>query len=186
VTEVRRRRGREPDRPARPGNARRRQLRPVRLRPNQADLVGRRFVHHIRAPADAAPSSGRVAVDDHRVERLTKGKHYLSRASAAIMPDGALRVRRDCCRRHPSARRRRHRIPAGAAGRQGRCRSPPYQPDGEKWADIKLVAPQERWHEVEGRRIQGLVLRGRRQGQETGHRSCSRSTAARPRCTAGR
>ena len=26
---------------------------------------------------------------------------------------------------------------------------------GERWGDVRLVAPLERWHEVDGRRIQG-------------------------------
>ena len=33
---------------------------------------------------------------------------------------------------------------------------------GEKWAGIELVAPQERWHDVDGRRVQGWFYPARR------------------------
>ena len=107
------------------------------------------------APADGSAEFWRVAVDDRRVERLTKGKHYLSRASAALMPDGALRVAVIAADATHPPDVAAIDIPAGAAGRRGAAVRRLTNLMGEKWADIKLVAPQERWHEVEGRRIQG-------------------------------
>jgi len=107
------------------------------------------------APADGSAEFWRVAVDDHRVERLTKGKHYLSRASAAFMADGALRVAVIAADATHPPDVAAIDIPAGAASRKGAAVRRLTDLMGEKWADIKLVAPQERWHEVEGRRIQG-------------------------------
>ena len=92
------------------------------------------------APADGSAEFWRVAVDDHRVERLTKGKHYLSRASAALMPDGALRVAVIAADATHPPDVAAIDIPAGAAGRRGAAVRRLTNLMGEKWADICQVA----------------------------------------------
>ena len=137
------------------------------------------------APIDGSAELWRASLDGHAIERLTKGRHYLSRASAATTSGGELRVaaiRADAT--HPPDVVAID-VPRRAVGRKGATMRRLTDLMGDKWAGIELVAPQERWHDVDGRRIQGWFYPARRRASVR-RRSCSRSMADRPPCTAGR
>jgi dipeptidyl aminopeptidase/acylaminoacyl peptidase len=97
----------------------------------------------------------RVSVDDHRVERLTNDRHYLGRQDLVALPRGGARV--------AAVRASATEPPDVVVGDlpSGRLGSNPVALErvtnlmGEAWRDIELMAPEERWHEVDGRRIQG-------------------------------
>jgi dipeptidyl aminopeptidase/acylaminoacyl peptidase len=107
------------------------------------------------APVDGSAELWRVSVEGHAVERLTHGRHYLSRADLARLADGASRlaaIRADAITPPDVVVLDVPSVAVGPAGVAARQLS---RLMGEAWADIALVAPQERWHEVDGRRIQG-------------------------------
>ncbi|MBW3612906.1 MAG: S9 family peptidase [Chloroflexi bacterium] len=107
------------------------------------------------APIEGSHELWRVSVDDRRVERLTSGRHYLGRQDVIGLPRGGARVA--AVRTSPTE------APDVVVGDApaGRLGSKPVDLTrvsdlmGESWAEIELVEPQERWHEVDGRRIQG-------------------------------
>jgi dipeptidyl aminopeptidase/acylaminoacyl peptidase len=115
------------------------------------------------APIEGSYELWRVAVDGEKVERITRGQHYLSRghainaaggrqrvalllASAVEPPDVALL---DVPRRLPRDGVAPVRLSSLMA---------------DAWSDVELVAPHERWHEVDGRRIQGWFYEAARRG----------------------
>jgi dipeptidyl aminopeptidase/acylaminoacyl peptidase len=112
----------------------------------------------------AAPRNGsfelwRVEAATVRLERLTDDRHFLYSASQATLPDGTLRVAaaRTTGTRPPDVVS--YDIPAGPV-RKGAVAEPRPLTDlmAEAWADVETVEPQTRWHEVDGRRIQGWFL----------------------------
>ena len=122
----------------------------------------------------AAPSGGsyelwRTRLEDGRVERLTSGRHMLRGVDQAAH-DGALRVAAIrgaateppdvVCFEVPSlARRPADPVEASAMRRLSDLM-------GDAWQGLALVEPQERWHEVDGRRIQGWLYEApRRRGK---------------------
>jgi acylaminoacyl-peptidase len=107
------------------------------------------------APAEGSAEFWRVKVDGRAVERLTKGRHYLSRASAAPSADGAMRLAAIAADATHPPDIVAIDIPARAVPRRGAVQRRLTNLMGDRWSDVKLVAPQERWHEVDGRRIQG-------------------------------
>jgi dipeptidyl aminopeptidase/acylaminoacyl peptidase len=97
----------------------------------------------------------RVAVEDRRVERLTRDRHYLGRQHLVPLPRGGARVAavRATATEPPDVVV--GDIPAGRLGANPVELRRVSDLMGEDWGQIALVAPQERWHEVDGRRIQG-------------------------------
>ncbi|HEX2883031.1 MAG TPA: S9 family peptidase [Candidatus Limnocylindria bacterium] len=107
------------------------------------------------APVDGSFELWRVEPEGGRIERLTEDRHYLSRADVVALPRGGARVAavRATATEPPDVVVAD--LPAGRLGAK------PLEPRrltdlmGTAWRDIRLVAPVERWHEVDGRRIQG-------------------------------
>jgi dipeptidyl aminopeptidase/acylaminoacyl peptidase len=110
------------------------------------------------APIDGSFELWRVEVATRRIERLTHGRHFLYSADQVSIPGGA-RVAAASVTATRSADIVVHDLPA-ARLRAGASIESRRVTDlmAEAWADIELVEPQERWHEVEGRRIQGWFL----------------------------
>lgn len=98
----------------------------------------------------------RIEVDGRRLERLTRGRQFLASHHLVPMPRGGARV---------AAVRTTATTPfdvvvgdVGAgrlSGTDGVELRRVSDLMGEAWADIALVTPVERWHEVDGRRVQG-------------------------------
>jgi dipeptidyl aminopeptidase/acylaminoacyl peptidase len=111
------------------------------------------------APVDGAFELWRVEVDGRRIERLTRGRHYLGRADLAALPRGGSRI---AAVRTSGAEPPNVVVGDVPAGRLGATASVELRPVsdlmGDAWGDIDLVRPVERWHEVDGRRIQGWLL----------------------------
>ena len=107
------------------------------------------------APADGSHELWRVSVEDRRVERLTRDRHYLGRQDVVGMPRGGTRVA--AVRTSPTEPPDVvvGDVPAGRLGATPVELTRVSDLMGGAWADIELVEPQERWHEVDGRRIQG-------------------------------
>jgi acylaminoacyl-peptidase len=110
------------------------------------------------APIDGSYELWRVEVATRRIERLTHGRHFLYGADQVSIPGGA-RVAAASVTATRSADIVVHDLPAArlraGAPIEGRRVTDLM---AEAWADIELVEPQERWHEVDGRRIQGWFL----------------------------
>jgi dipeptidyl aminopeptidase/acylaminoacyl peptidase len=107
------------------------------------------------APVEGSAEFWRVKVEGRASERLTRGRHYLSRASATPTADGGLRVAAIAADATHPPDIVAIDIPAGMPGRKGATPRRLTNLMGDKWSDIRIVAPQERWHEVDGRRVQG-------------------------------
>jgi dipeptidyl aminopeptidase/acylaminoacyl peptidase len=111
------------------------------------------------APVDGSYELWRVTPENRQVERITRGEHYLSRADAADLADGSLRVatvRADATSPPDVAS-------LDVAPTTARRRRRPMRPltalMADAWEDVESVAPEVRWHEVDGRRIQGWFYR---------------------------
>jgi dipeptidyl aminopeptidase/acylaminoacyl peptidase len=110
------------------------------------------------APIEGAYELWRVRTRDCRVERLTSDEHMLSRPDALADGKGmratAVRMTGD----KPAEvvtyafSEVTARPPRIAAARQV------SELMGEPWGDVETVRPVTRWHETEGRRIQGWFL----------------------------
>ena len=110
------------------------------------------------APVDGSFELWRVAPDDRRVERLTRDRHYLGRqAAVGVGTGGRTRVAAVRTTGAEPSNVVVADVPAGrVAGSVELRRVTDLM--GEAWRDIRIVAPVERWHEVEGRRIQGWFI----------------------------
>jgi acylaminoacyl-peptidase len=111
------------------------------------------------APIEGSYEALRVRVDDRRVKRLTAGRHYLSRMVAAALPKGGLRIaaiRGDAVAPPEVVT---FDVPAGESDHLGVPLTTVSALMTETWRDVKCVAPESRWHEVDGRRIQGWFYR---------------------------
>ncbi len=111
------------------------------------------------APADGSFELWRVEVDGGRVERLTRDRHYLGREVLAPTLRGGARVAavRTSGTEVPDVVV--GDIPAGRlSGNDNVELRRVSDLMGEAWGGIRLVAPVERWHEVDGRRIQGWFI----------------------------
>ena len=111
------------------------------------------------APAEGSFELWRVEVDGGRIERLTRDRHYLGRQDLVSLPRGGARV--------AAVRTSGTDVPDVVvgdipAGRLGASDSVELRRVSdlmaEAWGEIRLVTPVERWHEVDGRRIQGWFL----------------------------
>ena len=111
------------------------------------------------APVEGSFELWRVEIDGGRIERLTAGRHFLGRLSAAGQPRGGLRIAAVRTSGTDVPDVVVGDIPAARIG-GGRHVQLRRVSDlmGDAWSDIELVAPVVRWHEVDGRRIQGWFL----------------------------
>jgi dipeptidyl aminopeptidase/acylaminoacyl peptidase len=111
------------------------------------------------APVDGAFELWRVEVESRRVERLTEGPHYVTRATVVATPRGGARVAAVRMTGTQPPNVVVADLPAGRRGANPIELTQLTDLMAEAWRDIDLVEPVERWHEVDGRRIQGWFLR---------------------------
>jgi dipeptidyl aminopeptidase/acylaminoacyl peptidase len=107
------------------------------------------------APVDGSFELWRVEVEGRRVERLTRDRHFLARQSLVNLPRGGARVAASRTAATAAPEVAVGDLPAGRLSGSERVELRPVSDLMRAWADVRLVAPIERWHEVEGRRIQG-------------------------------
>jgi acylaminoacyl-peptidase len=107
------------------------------------------------APVDGSFELWRVEVDGRRVERLTRDRHFLARQSVVSLARGGARVAAMRATATKPLEVVVGDLPAGRVSGTERVEVRTVSDLMRAWADIKLVAPVERWHEVDGRRIQG-------------------------------
>jgi len=110
------------------------------------------------APVEGSFELWRVEVDGGRIERLTRDRHFLGRVSAAEMPRGGGRFAAVRISGTDAPDVVIGDVPAGRLGAGSVELRRVSDLMGDAWGDISLVAPLERWHEVDGRRIQGWFL----------------------------
>ncbi|HEY6608193.1 MAG TPA: S9 family peptidase [Candidatus Limnocylindria bacterium] len=108
------------------------------------------------APVEGSLELWRVEIDGGRLERLTRGQHLLARLHVVGTSRGGARVAvaRSTATAPPNVAI--GEIPGGRlAGTDSVELREVTDLMGQSWAGIGLVAPIERWHEVDGRHIQG-------------------------------
>jgi acylaminoacyl-peptidase len=108
------------------------------------------------APVDGSLELWRVEIEGRRLERLTRGRHLLARQHLVDAPRGGARlaVARSSATTPPNVAI--GDIPAGRlSGNDTVDLREVTDIMGPAWDGIGLVAPLERWHTVDGRRIQG-------------------------------
>jgi dipeptidyl aminopeptidase/acylaminoacyl peptidase len=111
------------------------------------------------APVEGSQELWRVELDGRRIERLTRDRHHLGRTSLVPTTRGGARLAavRGSGTDVPNVVV--GEVPAGRLGASDRVELRPVSDlMAEAWAGIRLVAPVERWHEVDGRRIQGWFI----------------------------
>jgi dipeptidyl aminopeptidase/acylaminoacyl peptidase len=107
------------------------------------------------APVDGSFELWRVEVEGRRIERLTRDRHFLARQSLVSLPRGGARVAATRTTATAAPEVAVGDLPAGRLSGTERIDLRSVSGLMRAWADVRLVAPIERWHEVEGRRIQG-------------------------------
>jgi dipeptidyl aminopeptidase/acylaminoacyl peptidase len=108
------------------------------------------------APFEGSLELWRVEVDGGRLERLTCGQHLLARLHLVGTSRGSARVAVARATATTAPNVAIGDVPAGRlAGTDTVDLREVTDLMGPAWGDIGLVAPIERWHEVDGRRIQG-------------------------------
>jgi acylaminoacyl-peptidase len=111
------------------------------------------------APIEGSYEALRVWVDDRRVKRLTAGRHYLSRLVAMPLPKGGQRaaaIRADAVTPPEVVT---FDVPAAEPDHLGVPLTTISALMADTWRDVQRVRPESRWHEVDGRRIQGWFYR---------------------------
>jgi acylaminoacyl-peptidase len=108
------------------------------------------------APVEGSLELWRVEPDGGRLERLTRDRHYLGRHHLVGQPRGGARVAVARTTATTAPEIAVGDIPAGRLSSSERVELRTVSNlMADTWAPIRLVAPLERWHEVDGRRIQG-------------------------------
>jgi len=111
------------------------------------------------APVDGSQELWRVEVDGRRIERLTRGQHAVSGARLVAGARGASRVAAIRAAGATPPDVVVGEIPGGRLpGDASVALTPVSRLMREAWDGIRLVEPVERWHEVDGRRIQGWFI----------------------------
>jgi dipeptidyl aminopeptidase/acylaminoacyl peptidase len=107
------------------------------------------------APLEGSYEAWRVDPQSRRVERLTRGEHYLSGVTLSLSTRGGATAAgiRASATEPPDVVA--FDLPAGRVGAAPLPTRRLSALMDEAWGDIDLVAPQERWHDSDGRRIQG-------------------------------
>ena len=111
------------------------------------------------APIEGSYELWRVSLRDRRAERVTSGEHYLSRARSVPLPNGAQRisaVRADAVTPPDVVSLD---VPAGRLPPTGVGIRRLTALMAEALDEVELAAPAVRWHESDGRRIQGWFYR---------------------------
>ncbi|MGH2466961.1 MAG: S9 family peptidase, partial [Candidatus Limnocylindrales bacterium] len=110
------------------------------------------------APVDGAFEAWRVEAEGRRIERLTEGPHWLQAVDQVPLPRGGARLAGLRVTASSSLDVVTLDLPAGPL-RAGVTPELRRLTDltAEAWAEIALVEPVVRWHEVDGRRIQGWL-----------------------------
>jgi dipeptidyl aminopeptidase/acylaminoacyl peptidase len=111
------------------------------------------------APVDGSQELWRVEVEGRRIERLTRGRHCVSGARLVAGSRGASRVAaiRASGAQPPDVVV--GEIPGGRlSGDASVSLTPVSRLMREAWDGIRLVEPVERWHEVDGHRVQGWFI----------------------------
>jgi dipeptidyl aminopeptidase/acylaminoacyl peptidase len=119
------------------------------------------------APIDGAYELWGLSVGDGRVERLTQGEHAITRADAVPHADG-LRAAGVIMSGHeaPDVVVVDIAMPAAHGARKHARPRRLSELMAEAWAEVAPVVPRSRWHEVDGRRIQGWFMEApRRDGK---------------------
>jgi dipeptidyl aminopeptidase/acylaminoacyl peptidase len=118
------------------------------------------------APIEGSYELWSVSVDDRRIERLTQGEHSITRPDAVSTRAG-IRVASvnftgtatpDVAVTDVAGPGRRKAAPAPARPRPLSTLMEPA------WGEIDIAEPVTRWHEVDGRRIQGWFLQAAPRG----------------------
>ncbi len=111
------------------------------------------------APVEGAVELWRVEIDGGRIERLTRDRHYLGHHHLAAAPRGGARVAAVRASGTEVPNVVVGDIPAGRLGGSDTVALRRISDlMGDAWRDIRIVEPMERWHEVDGRRIQGWFI----------------------------
>jgi dipeptidyl aminopeptidase/acylaminoacyl peptidase len=110
------------------------------------------------APVEGSVELWRVEVEGRRIERLTSGRHFLGRQDLVGLPRGGARLAAVRATATDTPDVVTGDLPAGRLGAQPVELRRVSDLMGDAWRDIGLVAPVERWHEVDGRRIQGWFI----------------------------
>ena len=118
------------------------------------------------APVRGSYELWRIALADGAVERLTEDRHYLSGWQAVATPGGSARVA--AIRSTATALSDIHVLDLGADGRPAAAAGsataaaalrPITSFNEAVLAELDVRAPEERWETVEGREIQGWLIR---------------------------
>ncbi len=111
------------------------------------------------APVLGSYELWRIALADGAVERLTEDRHYLSGWHAVAMPAGGARVA--AIRSTATALSDVHVLDLGPAGRAAGPGAPRRITsfNDSVLAELDVRAPEERWAKVDGREIQGWLIR---------------------------
>ena len=111
------------------------------------------------APVEGSQELWRVEVEGRRIERLTRGRHAISGARmAATGGRGGSRVAAIRVSGGEPPDVVVGEVPAGRSPDGGVTLKPVTGLMREAWDGIRIVEPVERWHEVDGRRIQGWFI----------------------------
>jgi dipeptidyl aminopeptidase/acylaminoacyl peptidase len=110
------------------------------------------------APVEGSVELWRVEVEGRRIERLTSGRHVLGRQDLVGLPRGGARLAAVRATATDTPDVVVGDLPAGRLGAQPVELRRLSDLMRDAWRDIELVAPVERWHEVDGRRIQGWFI----------------------------
>jgi len=111
------------------------------------------------APAEGSFELWRVEVDGGRLERLTRDRHYLARHAVADLPRGGARVAVARTTGTSAPEIAVGDVPAGRlTGDASVGLRTITDLMGSRWSDVAFVAPVERWHDVDGHRIQGWFI----------------------------
>ncbi|MGI8658958.1 MAG: prolyl oligopeptidase family serine peptidase [Candidatus Limnocylindria bacterium] len=111
------------------------------------------------APVDGSMELWRIETEGGRVERLTNDRQHLSRLSSATTPRGSARVAavRASASEPPDVVV--GDVPAGRLSGSDRVALRTVTSlMGDAWNEIRIAKAVERWHEVDGRRIQGWFI----------------------------
>ncbi len=111
------------------------------------------------APVEGSYELWRVEADTRRVVRLTAGRHCLTRTHQVPLDGGVSRIAATAA----DATHAPEVVVLDVPVRE----QAPVSPEGlrrvsdlmaSRWGDVTLVEPQTRWHEADGRRIQGWLF----------------------------
>jgi dipeptidyl aminopeptidase/acylaminoacyl peptidase len=116
------------------------------------------------APVDGSYELWRVDVVTCRVERITNGRHHVFRQDVAPVDGRGWRIVAARATSTESADIIALDVPRDALGKKEPPISRLSDLMGSEWNDVDVSRPVVRWHEVDGRRIQGWFFDARREG----------------------